>query len=479
MSTTKLTFLYPHLFRAGGLLGGEKSAAVVGQATWGSCRRRCCQKQLRAPAQPSGLAASFASITAPKQSSYTRRHGTAVDPTPLGTGSTASASNKTTAQATTGDGDGDGDGDVEVDDAQASVGASDAESLAEEQKRAQQQAAESSADGMVEKEAMAAASAAAAAAAAAATNTSADPAKTEQRILDPPPVIQLGAPTDPAPAAPSGAKKSTSGPMETILSREPPPSSSSEDQDGAVANKGGVGSNGSYRRPPHLAPPPYMHHFDSYSLVKQLEGGGYTRAQAITAMKAVRALLAQNLEMAQAGLVSKSDVENETYLFRAACSELGTEVHNGRRAADELLRQNRTTLQHEVDILAQSLNQELLTLNDTVKGMFNDRKMAVREEQKAADSAIQQLAYKISVDLNSDARSEIEQLRWVLIRRAVIGIVFMAFITLATLRYATYRRYVKAREAEIREKEAELLKQNDGRKDHMASPDAAEILAAN
>lgn len=105
-------------------------------------------------------------------------------------------------------------------------------------------------------------------------------------------------------------------------------------------------------------------------------------------MKAVRGLLAVNLDVAQAGLVSKSDVENETYLFRAACSELSTEVRKNRRVADESMRQQRTTLQHEVDILTQTLNQEVLTLNDNVKGMFNDRRMAVREEQKAAESAV-------------------------------------------------------------------------------------------
>jgi hypothetical protein len=173
---------------------------------------------------------------------------------------------------------------------------------------------------------------------------------------------------------PLGDKPST-GPMETILHMNPP-------------EAGLQDINGQPTRPPHLSPPPYVHHFDSYSLVKQLEGGGWTDAQAITAMKAVRGLLAVNLDVAQAGLVSKSDVENETYLFRAACSELSTEVKKNRRAADEQMRQQRTTLQHEVDILTQSLNQEILTLNDTVKGMFNDRRMAVREEQKAAESAV-------------------------------------------------------------------------------------------
>lgn len=172
------------------------------------------------------------------------------------------------------------------------------------------------------------------------------------------------------PTAPNTKKKRATGPMDAVLHMVAP-------ENVPAAEK-----------PPHLTPAPYVHHFDSYSLVKQLEGGGYTNEQAITAMKAVRALLAQNLDVAQDGLISKSDVENETYLFRAACAELSTEVKNNRRIADEALRQQRTILQHEVDNTTQVMNQELLTLNDNVRGMFNDRKMAVREEQKAAESAV-------------------------------------------------------------------------------------------
>ncbi|GKT53700.1 MOZ protein represents a chromatin-associated acetyltransferase [Colletotrichum tofieldiae] len=253
------------------------------------------------------------------------------------------------------------------------------------------------------------------------------------------------------------AKKS--GPLEAILHMGPPEE---------VA-----------KQHPHMAPPPYVHHFDSYSLVKDLEGGGYSKEQAITLMKAIRAILAQNLDVAQESLVSKSDVENETYLFRAACSELSTEVKNNQKLADEEMRQKRTLLQHEVDILTQSLNQELLTLNDNVRGMFNDRKMAVREEQKAGDSVIQQINYKISLHLSSDAKSEIEGLRWILIRRSVIGILFMAVLTLGTLRYGTYVSHAKQAEADKIRRQAEMLKMADGKRDHSSAPDAAEILAAN
>ena len=90
------------------------------------------------------------------------------------------------------------------------------------------------------------------------------------------------------------------------------------------------------------------------------------------------------------------------------------------------MRTERAHLQHEVDILNQKLTQESMTLKDELKGMFNDRKMAVRMEQRGMESAIQELNYKITVALNSDSKGEVEGLRWVLTRRAAMAIGGMA-----------------------------------------------------
>merc|ERR1711881_261454 len=147
-------------------------------------------------------------------------------------------------------------------------------------------------------------------------------------------------------------------------------------------------------RPPQLHAPPYVHHFDTYGLVQRLHSGGFTNDQSTTIMKAVRTILADNMDLARRGLVSKSNVENETYLFKAACSELKTEIQNTRKKNEETMRRERTLLQHEVDILSQKLSQELLILRDDLKGMFDDRKMSVRMEQRTMESKIQELNYK-------------------------------------------------------------------------------------
>lgn len=189
-----------------------------------------------------------------------------------------------------------------------------------------------------------------------------------------------------------------------------------------------------------MAPPPYVHHFDTYSLVQDLATGGFSDKQSVTIMKAVRTILQNNLDFAKQNLTSKSDVENETYLFKAACSELQSSLQTARNSEVQRQRASRTSLQHESDILSQRTNQELAGLKDDIKGMFNDHKMTVRELQRSIDTSVQELNYKITVSLNSDSKSEIEGLRWILTRRAALAIAISAFMILLFLRYSSTQR---------------------------------------
>jgi hypothetical protein len=179
---------------------------------------------------------------------------------------------------------------------------------------------------------------------------------------------------------------------------------------------------GENHRHPHLEASPYEHHFDTYSLVQQLAIEGFSQEQAITVMKAIRLMLAVNLDIAKEGLVSKSDTENETYLFRAACSELRTTLQIARQSEIQKQRTTRAQLQHEADILNQKVTQDIKSLQEDLKVMYNDRKMSLEEERRLVNSKISELNYEITVLLNSDSKSEVEGLRWVLTRRAALAI---------------------------------------------------------
>ncbi|RMZ74993.1 hypothetical protein DV737_g5544, partial [Chaetothyriales sp. CBS 132003] len=205
----------------------------------------------------------------------------------------------------------------------------------------------------------------------------------------------------------------------------------------------------------HLEPSPYEHHFDTYSLVQQLAtGGAYTPDQAITLMKAIRHMLALNLMVAKDSLVSKSDIENEAYLFRAACSELRTTLQATRHSEILKQRSQRAQLLHESDLLSQKMTQDLSSMREELKGMFNDRKLGLAEEKRRLDGKIQDLNYTITVLLNSEAKSNVEGLRWILTRRAALAISLSACMILAALNYSG----MKTREREEAERKRNKAK---------------------
>jgi Tfp pilus assembly protein PilO len=81
--------------------------------------------------------------------------------------------------------------------------------------------------------------------------------------------------------------------------------------------------------------------------------------------------------------------------------------------------------------------------------------------------------------MGSDAKSDIEALRWVIVRRCVLGILSMAVLTVGTIRYIAYVTHKQEKEAAQRAREEEERKKNYGRVDSASSLEAAEILAAN
>jgi hypothetical protein len=133
----------------------------------------------------------------------------------------------------------------------------------------------------------------------------------------------------------------------------------------------------------------FSHHFDTYSFVKRLEHSeGFTYGQSVAMMKDTRSLLELNLEDARKNFVSKSDIENEMYLFQAACSALRNEMQTKKKVQLEQLRTEQTRIQTEYDLLNQRFLGEMMALKDELNGMFHDRKMVTRAEQRAMENKV-------------------------------------------------------------------------------------------
>ncbi|CAK3878114.1 hypotheticalsprotein [Lecanosticta acicola] len=240
--------------------------------------------------------------------------------------------------------------------------------------------------------------------------------------------------------APGAPDTPPAHPLESLLDQVPDPAEHNEEQqetaNGAPEDRPEMSfdEHSPSVKPPHISTPRHVHHFDTYGLVKRLVEAGWSEEHAITIMKGMRVMLADSLDVAREALVSKSQVENETYLFRAACAELKTEVTARRKSEQEKMRTERGQLQHEVEILNQKLGQESAALKDELKGMFDDRKMAVRNEQRSMESKIQRLNYQITVDLQADAKSEVEGLRWIMTRRVIVSLGLIIVMVIGSLK---------------------------------------------
>lgn len=240
MSTTRLTFLYPHLFRS--VRVGDSAANTVRVRT--QAARVQCQA-LR----------SFATSERKARQSP-QRHGKAVEPYPIGNG---------------------GDGGTNI----SKVLNADEGSKEEAKSKERKEPDKTSGDGAEDKRL---------------EETAPEPLpeeSTPDNVQSTASADQPGTGSNPESVAPQQPALNPQT-HETVLEMPPP---EMPDQQDAT-------------KPPHLQTPPYVHHFDTYTLVKEVEAGDFTNKQSITAMKAVRALLAHNLDIAKAGLVSKSDVEN-------------------------------------------------------------------------------------------------------------------------------------------------------------------------
>jgi len=117
-------------------------------------------------------------------------------------------------------------------------------------------------------------------------------------------------------------------------------------------------------------------------------------------------------------------------------------VENSRKSAAEKMRSERAHLQYDYDALGQKTVQDSLTLKDELKGMFDDRKMAVRMEQRSKEGAIQELNYKIQTRLTGESKGEVEGLRWFLTRRAALFIASFAGESFAKDRRETWSREI-------------------------------------
>jgi hypothetical protein len=106
-----------------------------------------------------------------------------------------------------------------------------------------------------------------------------------------------------------------------------------------------------------------------------------------------------------------SNPSQETYLFRAAMSELRTEVQTVRHNEAAVEKAEIISVQKELDSLNQRTREDLENLRNDVTIEMNNRKIATRAEQQNMEIKIQDLNNNFTKRL-ADMRTEAEAQKW-------------------------------------------------------------------
>ncbi|CAE6451285.1 unnamed protein product [Rhizoctonia solani] len=179
---------------------------------------------------------------------------------------------------------------------------------------------------------------------------------------------------------------------------------------------------------------PRINAFDTHRFVTVLERT-FPTPIARTLMRATRALLVGRFGRVKQEIFGVRDLDNQAYLFRAALSELRTELTMRTRSEFAALRTASNSLRREVDTLNGKMKEDVGTLKHEIDMEINNRKNESRADAKVNELAIEELNHRATIKI-SDLRTEIEQAKWINVSRGVLGVLGLVSLVIMTMELA-------------------------------------------
>lgn len=188
------------------------------------------------------------------------------------------------------------------------------------------------------------------------------------------------------------------------------------------------------RSDPPRTPPPSSYAtppFHTHAFFVALERT-FPTTVARSLMRATRALLADRLGRVGRDGLTRKDLDNQAYLFRAALSKLRAEQTATSRSEITAMRERVTTLRREVDRLDVKMKEDLGNLKHEIQMELDTRKNESKAELKQRSMVIEEVLSKSIVEIG-DLRASMEEVKWDNTRNAVAalsGFVFLIVISM-------------------------------------------------
>lgn len=169
---------------------------------------------------------------------------------------------------------------------------------------------------------------------------------------------------------------------------------------------------------------PYL---DTYSIYTALTRSGFTADQADELINLLVVQLNSKLSKLSTKYSQIYELENERYLFESAQQELRVDITRSREQHINELIALINILERDFSMISDDLNNHSLQMKNDTQVALNDQKSDNTLQSKKIILRIQETNHKITTELNSAMRSEIESLRWHLSRWGLMAIMLALF----------------------------------------------------
>lgn len=169
---------------------------------------------------------------------------------------------------------------------------------------------------------------------------------------------------------------------------------------------------------------PYM---DTYNVYTQLVKAGFKPDQADEIINLLIVQLNSKLSKLSTKYSQLYELENERYLFESAQQELRVDITRSRESHINELINLINILERDFNIISDELNNEFIQMKNDTQVAMNDQNSENTLHAKKIRLRIQETNHKITTELNSAMRSEIESLRWHISRWGLMAILVSVF----------------------------------------------------
>ncbi|KAJ1789313.1 hypothetical protein LPJ59_005367 [Coemansia sp. RSA 2399] len=175
-----------------------------------------------------------------------------------------------------------------------------------------------------------------------------------------------------------------------------------------------------------LQDPPYAP-FNTYRLVRLLIEAGYSSEQAKTIMLLFKHQVYETVERVKANMLTKSDLENDAYLFRAALQELRTETQMIRKNDQAILESQLAAIDREIESLAQKINDDISNVRSDIEIEMNNHKHDTSHAMKSLDMKLHELSSKYQFVVG-EMKTDVEAIRLESIRHGLLAAVVTTLV---------------------------------------------------